>query len=558
VKPPPRPRNWQEVVRFADLLLAAADRDPDGEALVFEDRRLTYGELERRALRAARSLAALGVGPGGKVGVLMPNCPEFVELLFGASLLGAVMVPINSRFAPRELGYVVGNGDVEVLITSDLAAEHVDYAARLHEALPGLAAGTPGSSRRVADLPALRSVVLLGSREEPGMLREGDFRGGAERVSTDEVLRIHRRTPVRSIAMMMYTSGTTAMPKGCLMSHEALVRTSVLAGRTRFRLGPEDRLWDPLPMFHMSAILPLIGVFDAGATLMSMVHFDPGVALEMLDRERTTISFATFPAITQALLNHPDYHPDRWRHIRLINNVAPPDTMRAMQEQMPHTIQISAYGCTECGGVVAFNEAEDTLEQRCTTSGRPFDGIELGIREIETGRPAAPGQRGEIVVRGYNVFEGYYKDPEHTARAFDEEGWFHTGDIGALTAEGRVSYLGRLKDMLKVGGENVAAVEIESYLGTHPAVSIAAVVGVPDPKYVEVAAAFIELRPGHEATEEEIIAFCRGGLATFKVPRHVRFVREWPMSATKIQKYRLQEELSTELAQERIGAAARA
>jgi fatty-acyl-CoA synthase len=556
VRQPPGPRNWQEVVRFADLLLAAADRDPDGEALVFEAQRLTYGELEQRALRAARSLAAQGVGPGGKVGVLMPNCPEFVELLFATSLLGAVMVPINSRFAPRELGYVIANGDVEVVITSDLVAEHVDYAARLHEALPGLAAGTPGSNVRHADTPALRSVVLLGSREEAGMLREGDFRSGADRITTDEVLRLHRRTPVRSIAMMMYTSGTTAMPKGCLMSHEALVRTSVLAGRTRFRLGPEDRLWDPLPMFHMSAILPLIGVFDAGATFMSMVHFDPGVALEMLDRERTTVSFATFPAITQALLNHPGYHPDRWRHIRLINNVAPPDTMRAMQEQMPHTIQISAYGCTECGGVVAFNEADDTLEQRCTTSGRPFDGIELGIREIETGRPAAAGQRGEIVVRGYNVFEGYYKDPEHTAQAFDADGWFHTGDIGALTAEGRVSYLGRLKDMLKVGGENVAAVEIESYLGTHPAVSIAAVVGVPDPKYMEVAAAFIELRPGHEATEEEIIEFCRGGMATFKVPRHVRFVREWPMSATKIQKYRLQEELSRELAEARISAAA--
>jgi fatty-acyl-CoA synthase len=535
------------VVRFADLLLMAADRDPDREAVVFPENRLTYGELADRAMAAARNLHGLGIRPGSKIGILMPNCLEYVELLFGASLLGAVMVPINSRFAPREIGYVVRNGDLELVLIADVVVEHVDYAARLHEALPDLGRGSLGAAAPQADAPELNAVILLGARQEPGMLATAAYEAAGELVTEDEVLRLHRRTSVRSPALMMYTSGTTAMPKGCVMSHEALVRTSVVAGRTRFRLTAEDRMWDPLPMFHMSAILPLIAVFDAGATFMSMIHFEPGAALEMLDRERTTVSFATFPAITQALLNHPGYHPDRWRHIRLINNVAPPDTMLLMQQQMPHTVQISAYGCTECGGVVAFNDPADTLEQRARTSGRPFDGIDLEIRDIETGEPTRPGQRGEIVVRGYNLFEGYYKDPQLTATALDADGWFHTGDIGALSPEGRVTYLGRLKDMLKVGGENVAAVEIESYLGTHPAVSIAAVVGVPDPKYVEVAAAFLELRPGHELSEGEVIEFCRAGLAAFKVPRHVRFVTEWPMSATKIQKYRLQEALSAEL-----------
>jgi fatty-acyl-CoA synthase len=270
----------------------------------------------------------------------------------------------------------------------------------------------------------------------------------------------------------------------------------------------------------------MIGVFDAGATLLLMTHFDADVALRMLDEERVTINYATFPAIAQALLNHPAYHPDRWRDVRIVNNVAPPDTLRAMQAQMPHSVQISAYGCTECGGVVAFNDPDDTLEQRCTTSGVPFEGVEVEIRDLDSGAPAARGERGEIVVRGYCVFDGYHRDPEHTARAFDEAGWFHTGDIGALTLDGRIRYLGRVKDMLKVGGENVAAIEIESYLATHPAVSIAAVVGVPDPKYVEVAAAFIELRPGHDSTEEEIVEFCRLGLARFKVPQYVRFVDE--------------------------------
>ncbi|MCW3065749.1 MAG: hypothetical protein JWN32_2921 [Solirubrobacterales bacterium] len=526
---------WQEVVRFADLLLRAAERDPDHEALVFPDARLTYGELEARAFAAARSLRGLGVGPGSHVGVLMSNSQEYVEMLFGSSLLGAVMVPINSRFAPRELGYVVENGDLDVVVTSDAVVEHVDYVARLQEALSELAA------------PALRTIVLLGDRDVPGMTGRAEFAAAGAGVSDEGVLELHRRTAVRGMALMMYTSGTTAMPKGCRLSHEALVRTAIVAGRTKFRFTPEDRFWDPLPLFHMSTILPMIGAFDAGATMLLMRHFDADVALRILDEERATISYATFPAITQSLLNHPDYHPDRWKRVRLVNNVAPPDTLRAMQAQMPHTVQISAYGCTECGGVVAFNDLEDTLEERSTTCGTPFEGIELEVRDLATGEPVPAEEPGEILVRGYCVFDGYHKDPERTAEALDADGWFHTGDIGALTPEGRIRYLGRTKDMLKVGGENVAAIEIESYLATHPAVSIAAVVGVPDSKYMEVPAAFVELRPGHEATEEEIVEFCRRGLAHFKVPRHVRFVDEWPMSATKVQKFRLQERLADEL-----------
>lgn len=544
-------QRWQETVRFADLLLRAAERDPDHEALVFPDARVTYRELEQRAFAVARSLLALGIGPQSRVGILMPNCIEFVELLFGISLVGGVMVPINARFAPRELAYVIENGDLEMVFTSDVVIEHVDYVERLHEALPRLRELPPMREIDLPEAPKLRSIVLLGGREAAGMATEREFAVFASEAGDEDVLTRHQRTSVRGAALMMYTSGTTAMPKGCVLSHEALVRTAVVAGRTKFRITPEDRFWDPLPMFHMSAILPIIGVFDGGGTFLSMTHFEPGTALHMLDEEHATLNFATFPAITQALLNHPDYHPDRWRGIRIINNVAPPDTLRDMQSRMPHSIQISSYGLTECGGVVAFNDPEDTLEQRCTTSGIPFDGVEVEVRDLLTGEPVAPGVPGEIVVRGYCVFDRYHKDPERTAEAVDDDGWFHTGDIGSMTAEGRISYLGRTKDMLKVGGENVAAIEIESFIATHPCVSIVAVVGVPDAKYMEVPAAFIQLRPGRHASEDEIIEFCRTGLARFKVPRHVRFIDEWPMSATKIQKFRLQERLTRELAEAR-------
>jgi fatty-acyl-CoA synthase len=195
---------------------------------------------------------------------------------------------------------------------------------------------------------------------------------------------------------------------------------------------------------------------------------------------------------------------------------------------------------------VAFNDPDDTLEQRVTTQGRPFAGIEVCAKDPVDWSVCAPGVRGELCVRGYSLFEGYYKDPDKTAASYDPDGWFHTGDLGVVDETGRVSYQGRLKDMLKVGGENVAAIEIESFLATHPAVSIAQVVGVPDAKYVEVPAAFLELRPGASVSEEEIIGFCRGAMSSFKVPRYVRVVTEWPMSATKVQKFRLRDALVAE------------
>jgi acyl-CoA synthetase (AMP-forming)/AMP-acid ligase II len=235
------------------------------------------------------------------------------------------------------------------------------------------------------------------------------------------------------------------------------------------------------------------------------------------------------------------------RRIKAVNNVAPPDTLVEFQNAYPDAIQVSAYGLTEATGVVSFNELTDTLEQRTTTCGRPFPGIEVRVVDPESNRPLPTEERGEIVVRGYCLFEGYYRDAEKTSESVDADGWLHTGDLGSLDTDGRIRYHGRLKDMLKVGGENVAAVEIESYLGTHPGVKLVQVVAAPDAKYVEVPAAFVELHDAVEVSEEELIDFCRDKIAAFKIPRYVRFVTEWPMSTTKIQKYRLRDQITEEL-----------
>ena len=455
-------------------------------------------------------------------------------------------MPINARYKAKELGYVIADADLRVLVTTDEVVEHVDFVALLDEAFPELSEQADPLALAMSSAPELRSVVLHGSRTPSGMLGWQAFVDAASSVDVEAIELSRSRLAVRDIAMMMYTSGTTAMPKGCPITYEALVRPAVEAGRTRFFLTPEDRMWDPLPMFHMSFVLPFIGCIDAGAALLSMEWFDPDVAIRYMRDEGATVNFASFPTITEALLNHPDWDDDAMS-IRLVNNVGPPDLLVSMQERMPSAVQISAYGMTECGGVICFGDIEDTLEKRSATSGWPFRGIEVQIRDLETDEVLPPGNRGEILVRGYCVFEGYYKDPDKNAEAFTDDGWFRTGDICALDEDGRVTYDGRVKDMLKVGGENVAAAEIEGLLSQHPAVMLAQVVSAPDPKYVEVAAAFIQLVDGAEATEDELIEFCTGKVASFKVPRHVRFVTDWPMSATKIQKVKLREEIAREL-----------
>jgi fatty-acyl-CoA synthase len=256
--------------------------------------------------------------------------------------------------------------------------------------------------------------------------------------------------------------------------------------------------------------------------------------------------FPAFPTITLQLLNHPRYTPDAFRRVRVMLNVGPPEELRLMQSRMPHTVQLTAFGMTECGGSVALSDPGDSIELRSNCSGFALPGDEIQVRDPETGAVLPHGQRGEIVVRGRGVFAGYHNDPAKTAASFHADGWFRTGDLGELDAEGRLAFRGRLKDMLKVGGENVAAVEIEGFLATHPAVNLAQVVGLPDEKYGEVPVAYVELKTGQSATEQEIIEFCRGEIASFKIPRLVRFVDGWPMGATKILKYELRARLLAE------------
>ena len=533
---------------LGDLLLTAADSQPDRMAVILPDQRSSYAEIRQAAFRRALSLQALGVGPGDHVGLLLPTGMDFIETMFAVALLGAVTVPVNARYMPPELAYVVENADLKVLLTTDKIAEAVNFVERLNLALPELAQ----ADARKLDLqgaPKLRNIVLYGTSEAPGMLTEDQFSELAEQGEMDRLHMSRLQIRLGSTALILYTSGTTANPKGCMISHEAIVRNSA-ALADRYELTGEDSFWSPLPMFHIAAILPLTAIFAKGGTYVTTGYFQAGEALKMMAEDQVTATYPCFWTIMSDLVDHPDFETTDLSRVKLMNAnfaVQPPEIGEKMKKALPNAIFVGTFGMTETAGTVTTSRFDATEEQRFTRLGTPLSGMEVKAIDPETGEEAAPGEKGEAWIRGYSTFTEYYKSPEKTAEALDDEGWFHSGDLISIDPDGQLMFHGRLRDMLKVGGENVAAVEIETWLQNHEAVKLAQVVGIPHPRLIEVPAAFIELEPGKSTDEAELIAFCKGKIAGFKIPRHVRFVDAWPISSTKIQKFRLQEQLIEEL-----------
>ncbi len=304
--------------------------------------------------------------------------------------------------------------------------------------------------------------------------------------------------------------------------------------------------WGGGPLFHIGSFAPFLGSIGTGGTYVTDVVFDAGRALDLMEREKVTVAWPWFPAILQPLLDHPAFDPQRLATLRKVLLIAPPALVDRAQRTFPEAEFMQACGMTETAGIFALCAADETPEQRTISQGKPVPGIEVKIIELDSGQEAMPDTVGEILVRGYCVMDGYYRAPEKTAEALDSQGWLHTGDLYARYRDGQLTFHGRAKDMLKVGGENVAAIEVEAYICSHPAVKLAEVVGRPDPRLDEVPVAFVELRPGKTATAQELIDFCQGRIASYKVPRAVFFMNdgEWPMSATKVDKRALRTRLS--------------
>jgi acyl-CoA synthetase (AMP-forming)/AMP-acid ligase II len=535
------------IYTYGALLKASAAAHGDGDALVFPDRRLSHRDLYESARAWAKALIAMGVKPGQNVGILLTTRPEFVELMFGIVMTGAIAVPVNARYQAHELAFVVRDADLVMLFTTGKVADQLNFADRLQAAFPALGDVDPRDLHLDA-APMLRRIVCLDPPCSPFMLsRETVLETGAATAEAEVDARMESVDP-QDIALILYTSGTTANPKGAMISHRAIIGNSRNLG-IRYKVTSDDKVWSPLPIFHIAGILPLTMVIDAGGAYLTVPHFDAGTALAMLGREGATVAYPSFVTIMQDLITHPSFPHTDLSKLRLMNSnfaVQPAWIKDAMTRAMPHTIQVGTYGLTEGAGTVCTSNIDDSFELRTGRLGVPLDEWEVRIVDIETGKDCALGERGEIVTRGPNMLRGYYNAPEKSAEAL-RNGWFHSGDIGSFDESGHIMFHGRTKDMLKVGGENVAAAEIESMLQSHPAVKLAQVVGLPDDRYVEVPAAFVELVDGAIASEAELIAHCKGKVASFKVPRHIRFIKEWPMSTSKIQKFRLRTQLVEEL-----------
>jgi fatty-acyl-CoA synthase/long-chain acyl-CoA synthetase len=545
----------QPINTFGRLLTHAADTWPQRDAVIFPERRQSFAELHERSLQRARQLVALGVKPGEHVGLLLPTSFEFMEVMFGIALAGAVMVPINARYRGSEIAYVTENADVVTIVTTGKVADGVNFIERLGEGLPGLAESRDGRALSLAVAPKLRNILLLGGDTANGMVAEGAIGTAAAAVPRNDIGARTAGVGDDDLAMILYTSGTTSNPKGCMITGRSIIGNGRAMAKA-YGMTEKDSFWSPLPMFHIAATFPICACFDIGSAYVTMGYFDAGVALKLLESSRATINYACFVTIIADLINHPDFATTDLSAVRLMNSslaVQPPGFTEKLTTAMPNCIQVGTYGLSEAAGTVCTSPLDSPEHLRHTRLGSPMPGQEVEIRDPDTAEPLPTGQRGEICVRGVNILKGYYKDPEKSAQTI-RDGWLHTGDIGSLDEHGTIMFHGRFKDMLKVGGENVAAAEIESLLQQHPAVKLAQVAGLPDPRLVEVPVAFIELKPGQQVSAEDLIGFCKGKVASFKVPRHIRFVTTWPMSASKIQKFKLRTDLEVELAAQR-GAA---
>lgn len=526
-----------------DLLDEMAARYPDREAVVWGKERLVYRDYRARVRQLAKGLLALGVERGDKVALLMENRTEWLLADFAVTMLGATLVPVSTWSTGRELAYVLRHSDAATLITVDRFRGR-DFLAVLAEAG---AAPTAGRGQAPAG-PELRHVICLGAERYRGLTPFSDLEALGAGVSDADLWARQRAVEPRDVAYILYTSGTTSTPKGVPLQHFGLIENMFNIGE-RQHLTEADRLWLGVSLFWgFGCENALLAVMTHGGAVVLQDHFEPGEALALIERERCSVYYGT-PNIALALWEHPERRRRDLRSLRTGAAIGPPPAMQMVMDIGAAEI-CNVYGLTECYGNCALTDARDPVEVRLHTVGRPLPGTEIRIADPRTHRPLPPGEVGEIGIRGY-LMPGYYKDPEKNAAAFDADGWFLTGDFGLIDADGRLSFRGRIKEMVKTGGINVAPLEVEEVLLTHPDVEQAYVVGVPDPRKEEAVAAVIVLKEERRVSAEDLRAFCRQALAAFKVPQHFRFATraELPLTASgKVQKHRLRETLAAELA----------
>ena len=510
--------------------------------------RLSYAELRAAVDQLAAGLLTLDLNPGDRIGIWSPNNSEWVLTQFASAKAGLILVNINPAYRTAELEYALNKVGCKALILAE-RFKTSDYVGILRELAPELGHAQPGKLES-ARLPALRSVVLLGDGWHPGTFRFSEImtRGGAaERKRIAELApQLQFDEPIN----IQFTSGTTGFPKGATLSHHNILNNGFFIGEA-MRLTPEDRLCIPVPLYHcFGMVLGNLAALTHGACMVFPGEgFDPLATLQAVAEERCTALHGV-PTMFIAQLDHPEFSRFDLSSLRtgiMAGSPCPIEVMKRAVGNM-HLSEITiAYGMTETSPVSFQSSTADPLERRVSTVGRIQPHVEVKIVDLN-GRIVPTGTPGELLTRGYCVMLGYWGDEERTREAIDAARWMHTGDLATIDAEGYCNIVGRIKDMVIRGGENVYPREIEEFLYRHPKIQDVQVIGVPDDRYGEEICAWVKLRPGVSATEEEIRAFCRDQIAHYKVPRYIKFVDEFPMTVTgKIQKFIMREETIAEL-----------
>jgi fatty-acyl-CoA synthase len=533
-------------------LNTAAARWADRDALIscHQHLRYSYAQLRHEADRVARALMALGVQRGDRVGIWSPNRAEWMITQYAAAKAGAILVNINPAYRVRELEYALVQSGVSVLIASR-AFRATDYVEILLGLIPEL--GTTPSGRPLAAerTPALRQVVYLGTDARPGGLAWSDFLALADTITVGELEAREAGLQFDEPINIQYTSGTTGSPKGATLSHHNILNNGYFVG-AKLRYTDADRICLPVPFYHcFGCVLGNMAALTHGAAIvLPGESFDPDATLRAIEAHGCTSIYGV-PTMFIAQLELPHFSSVRLDTLRtgiMAGAPCPMDVMRQVIDRM-HVADVTiCYGMTETSPVSFQSDVDDPIDRRVSTVGRVLPHLECKIVDPETGAIVPRGTAGELCTRGYSVMLGYWNDAAATAHAVDTARWMHSGDLAIMNDDGYVTISGRIKDMIIRGGENISPSEVEEFLYTHEKVREVQVIGVPDRKYGEVVCAWIRLRDGATASEEEFREFCRGQIATYKIPRYVRFTTEFPMTVTgKIQKFRMREISAEEL-----------
>ncbi|WP_175578109.1 AMP-binding protein [Indiicoccus explosivorum] len=533
-----------------EVLRDQAAKHPETEAYVYPEHgiRKTYKEFDEETDRLARAFMGIGIEKGEHVAIWSDNKREWLLSQFATGKMGGVLVTVNTNYQAAELEYLLKQSDATTLILGE-EFKGTNYIDVLNEVVPELASAEKGAVSS-GKLPHLKRVIVMSDNSYPGIYTWSEFEAFAEQVTEEVLEERYRSMDPDDVINIQYTSGTTGFPKGVMLTHINVVNNGQRNG-DYMRLTEHDRLCIPVPFFHcFGCVLGTMAAVTHSTTMVLTEQFEPKKVLQMVQDEKCT-GLHGVPTMFIAELNHPEYESFDTSTLRtgiMAGSPCPIEVMKKVINDMGATEITIAYGQTESSPVITQTTADDPIEKRVSTVGKPHPDVEVKIIDPASGEEVPAGTPGELCTRGYLIMKGYYKNEEATREAIDPDGWLHTGDIAVEDEDGYIAVTGRIKDMVIRGGENIYPREVEEFLYQHPAVQDVQVVGVPDEKYGEELMAWVILKNGEELTSEELKDYCRGKISHHKIPKYVEFTDEYPMTASgKIQKFKLREQ-SAELA----------